>query len=58
MPVAVLRRRMTRKEFWSWLAFARMYPVIEHEPPDFANNRSLTADELDRIKNRKGLGYG
>lgn len=27
--VAELRRRMTRSEFFSWLAFARVYPLVE-----------------------------
>lgn len=27
--MAELRRRMTRSEFFSWLAFARVYPLVE-----------------------------
>ena len=27
--VAELRRRMTRSEFFSWFAFARVYPLVE-----------------------------
>jgi hypothetical protein len=52
-----LRRRMTHREFLSWIAFARLYPVVEAQPPDFEANQPITPDLVARIKaarERKG----
>jgi hypothetical protein len=50
MTVNELRRRMTRREFLSWVAFAHIYPVIEHDPPDFEANQPITPDLVARVK--------
>jgi hypothetical protein len=56
-PVNELRRRMTHREFLTWVAFARLYPVIEANPPDFEANQPITPEIVARIKaarERKG----
>jgi hypothetical protein len=49
-PISELRRSMTRREFLSWVAFARVYPVIEHDPPDFDANQPITPELIERVK--------
>jgi hypothetical protein len=56
--VRELRRSMTRREFYSWVAFARMYPLVEQEPPDFGANQEVTPDMLRQLKERKAKRHG
>ena len=52
-PVSELRRTMTRREFYAWIAFARIYPIVEHEAPDFGANQTLTPEIIARVKARR-----
>jgi len=42
--VAELRRRMTRSEFHSWIAFARVYPMVEVADGPSNNMHTLGGD--------------
>jgi hypothetical protein len=57
-PVGELRRSMTRREFFSWVAFARIYPVVEKEPPDFEANQIVTPDMLRQLRERRDKRHG
>ncbi len=46
---------MTHREFLTWVAFARVYPVIEHEPPDFEANAGITPDLVALVKQHRAL---
>lgn len=48
--VRELRRRMTRREFYEWLAFARVYPVLEAAPPEPEPGDLLTPDVIAKAK--------
>ena len=53
MPVSMLRRHMSHREFLTWLAFARLYPVLEAEPPDFAANQPITPELIARVRAKR-----
>lgn len=49
--VRELKQRMTRREFWQWLAFMKLYPVLEQAPPE--PSISLTPEQIQKaIDNR------
>lgn len=49
--VAELRRRMTRSEFYRWIAFARVYPLLEAtaEPTQTIAAGDASAPEVEGL---------